>query len=393
MLRNFILETANAPGTSSTVSLAGTVAGRMSFAQGFSSGVPVFYFMDDGSQAEWGIGTFTTGSPNTLARTTVIGNTAGTTVRLNFAGSVRVYNEVPAERMLYIDSSGHVTNTAGSNFDFGALAVAIGGGLTVGGGGAAITGNSTVTGTLTTSGKVTVSSGGTAITGNSSITGTLSTSARFTVSGGGASVTGGLTVASGGLGVTGASSINGGLSIPSGGLSVTGASSVSSGGLTVTGAGTTGSTNTFFAQNAVGGGALLIQDNAAIQLPSITAFSTGNAANLAVVGSLLSVSVSSARFKTDITTYESALADVQKLRPVRYKSRSEIDGGRTFAGLIAEEVDAAGLHEFVTYEENGRPLTVQYGQLSALACGAVAELAQQVATLTQRLVALEAKHS
>jgi hypothetical protein len=61
--------------------------------------------MDDGTQAEWGIGLFTSGAPNTLTRSTVIGNTAGTTVKLNFAGTVRVYNEVPASAVMYFDNS------------------------------------------------------------------------------------------------------------------------------------------------------------------------------------------------------------------------------------------------------------------------------------------------
>jgi len=103
MVGNFILETANAPGTATTVNLAGPATGRMSFSQKFSTGNPIYYFMDDGAQAEWGRGTFTSGSPNTISRTTVIGNTAGTTAKLNFAGTTRVYSEFPAEKVCYID--------------------------------------------------------------------------------------------------------------------------------------------------------------------------------------------------------------------------------------------------------------------------------------------------
>jgi hypothetical protein len=57
------------------------------------------------------------------------------------------------------------------------------GGLTVSAGGAAITGNSTVTGTLTSSGALTVSSGGAAITGNSTVTGTLAVSSTLSAAG------------------------------------------------------------------------------------------------------------------------------------------------------------------------------------------------------------------
>ncbi len=112
MLADFILETCTAPGNGSTVNLAGAPPGRRTFAQAFASGVNVFYFLDDGTQAEWGWGTFTTGSPNTLSRTNVDGNTAGSQARLNFAGTTRVYNMVPAARMLWIDETGDVATTA-----------------------------------------------------------------------------------------------------------------------------------------------------------------------------------------------------------------------------------------------------------------------------------------
>lgn len=100
MLANFVQETANAPGSATTINLAGPPTGRRGFLAAFASGSSVYYFMDDGTQAEWGIGTVTAGTPNTLARTNVLGNSANTTARLNFTGSVRVYNEVPAERVV-----------------------------------------------------------------------------------------------------------------------------------------------------------------------------------------------------------------------------------------------------------------------------------------------------
>lgn len=55
------------------------------------------------------------------------------------------------------------------------------GALTVSAGGAAITGNSSVTGTLTVSAALTVSAGGAAITGNSSVAGTLAVTGALTV--------------------------------------------------------------------------------------------------------------------------------------------------------------------------------------------------------------------
>jgi hypothetical protein len=99
MLANFVQETANAPGSATTINLAGPPTGRRGFLAAFASGASVYYFLDDGTQSEWGVGTVTAGSPNTLSRTSVLGNTAGTTARLNFTGTTRVYNELPAERV------------------------------------------------------------------------------------------------------------------------------------------------------------------------------------------------------------------------------------------------------------------------------------------------------
>lgn len=118
MLKNFVLETANAPGTSTTFNLGGAASGRLSFSgAGFTNGQLVFYVMDDGTQKEWGIATFNTGSPNTLSRTTVINNSVGTTARLNFTGTTNVYNGLPAEYTIYKDSAGKAAIPATSTND------------------------------------------------------------------------------------------------------------------------------------------------------------------------------------------------------------------------------------------------------------------------------------
>jgi len=88
----FVKETASAPGTSTTINLAGASAPFTTFATGgFTNGTEVEYYLQDSTQAEWGYGTYNTGSPNTLSRTTVVRNTIGTTSRLAFAGTTAVY--------------------------------------------------------------------------------------------------------------------------------------------------------------------------------------------------------------------------------------------------------------------------------------------------------------
>lgn len=110
MLKNYILNTCNAPGTG-TCSLIAAPIGRRNFsdAGNFTTGTQCFIVLDDGVQMEWGIGTLTTGSPDTITRTTVLGNSLGTTAKLNFAGVTRVYNALPAENTIYKNSAGIVT--------------------------------------------------------------------------------------------------------------------------------------------------------------------------------------------------------------------------------------------------------------------------------------------
>ncbi|MBS1029472.1 hypothetical protein [Gluconobacter albidus] len=108
MLANFVLETASSPGVGDFV-LNGAVADRRAFSQAFPGGGRIFYFADDGTQAEWGVGTLTIGNPCTLARSRVIGNTQNTTDLLRFSGGVQVYNEIPAEFLVLLDEDGAVS--------------------------------------------------------------------------------------------------------------------------------------------------------------------------------------------------------------------------------------------------------------------------------------------
>ena len=110
MLANFVQQTANNPGNATTVTLLNPSSGRKSFAASFADGASVYYFLDDGTQSEWGSGTIAYGPPATLSRTTVIGNSSGTNIKLTFSGAVRVYCALPAEQYVYLRPDGTVQN-------------------------------------------------------------------------------------------------------------------------------------------------------------------------------------------------------------------------------------------------------------------------------------------
>lgn len=111
MLRNFILERTINPGAAVSAVLSGAVDGRLGFdAPGaFASGDEVYYVMDDGTLKEWGAGSFTVSAGvRAIQRTTVLGNSLGTTARLNFTGTTDIYCELPAERVAWFDRLGNL---------------------------------------------------------------------------------------------------------------------------------------------------------------------------------------------------------------------------------------------------------------------------------------------
>ena len=95
-----------------TLSLDGAVAGYQSFVSGIGSGNTTYYTIYDQTAQVWeiGIGTVTSGSPDTLSRDTVLRNSSGGTSKINFAGnSAAVFCVYTAIKSVNLDSSGNVT--------------------------------------------------------------------------------------------------------------------------------------------------------------------------------------------------------------------------------------------------------------------------------------------
>jgi hypothetical protein len=107
---------------------------------------------------------------------------------------------------------------------------------------------------------------------------------------------------------------------------------------------------------------------------------TANAANMNVDSSgNVTRSTSSLKYKTDVVDATHGLAEVMQLRSVTYKGKN--NGETIFGGLIAEEVHAAGLTEFVQYAEDGSPDALAYGNMVSLCIKAIQELSAKVAAL------------
>ena len=114
-------------------------------------------------------------------------------------------------------------------------------------------------------------------------------------------------------------------------------------------------------------------------------YTTASAANL-YVGSdgALQRSTSSLKYKRNVQDTTHGLSELLELRPVTYQGKSEQDGDTVFGGLIAEEVHAAGLTEFVQYAEDGTPDALAYGQMVSLCIKAIQELSSRLAALENK---------
>jgi hypothetical protein len=123
---------------------------------------------------------------------------------------------------------------------------------------------------------------------------------------------------------------------------------------------------------------------------SPTNATTANAANLNVgTDGSLRRSTSSLKYKTDVQDTTHGLSEVMQLRSVTYKGKADCDGDKVFGGLIAEEVHAAGLTEFVHYSADGSPDALHYGNMVSLAFKAIQEQQAIIESLKTRIEALE----
>ena len=106
-----VQESTTTSGTGS-VTLGGAVAGFQSFAV-VGNGNTTFYCIVDTQVGAWevGIGTYSTTGP-TLARTTVLSNSSGTTSPITLSSSANtksVFVTYPSEKSVNLDASGNVT--------------------------------------------------------------------------------------------------------------------------------------------------------------------------------------------------------------------------------------------------------------------------------------------
>ena len=115
VVKDRVKETTSTTGTG-TLTLGGAVTGFQTFTSVLSNGDTTYYAIFESSTGEFevGLGTFTS-SGTTLARTTVLeSSNSGSAINLT-AGAADVFITQPAEKAVYLDSSGHIAAADGRN--------------------------------------------------------------------------------------------------------------------------------------------------------------------------------------------------------------------------------------------------------------------------------------
>jgi len=124
--------------------------------------------------------------------------------------------------------------------------------------------------------------------------------------------------------------------------------------------------------------------------PGVYTWTTSNAANVIVTSSTghLARSTSALKYKKDIRDLEEI--DVDKFRPVRFKSKSDLDDQtKDNIGIIADEVHDAGITELVTYGDDNEVEGFQYERLTVVLLKAMQEQKKTISALEARIKTLE----
>jgi len=145
VINDRVKETSTTTGTG-TLNLAGAETGYESFVSGVGTGNTTYYAIELNAAGEWevGIGTVTSGSPDTLSRDTIISSSNSDAAVTFSAGTKNVFCTLPAKKTIspVMDATTFVVThasiiTEDQTLDSGVLA-----------GPVSITGTQTVTGTL-----------------------------------------------------------------------------------------------------------------------------------------------------------------------------------------------------------------------------------------------------
>jgi len=124
------------------------------------------------------------------------------------------------------------------------------------------------------------------------------------------------------------------------------------------------------------GGRLIINRSGGSSFRAVGVYNeTAGTANVSIDASgNFTRATSSLKYKKNVQDATFGLSDLLNLRPVTYQGKNPSEEGITYGGLIAEEVDAIGLSQFVEYAVDGSPDALRYGNMVSLCIKAIQEL-------------------
>ena len=135
------------------------------------------------------------------------------------------------------------------------------------------------------------------------------------------------------------------------------------------------------------GGRLIINRSGGSSFRAVGVYNeTAGTANVSIDASgNFTRATSSLKYKKNVQDATFGLSDLLNLRPVTYQGKNPSEEGITYGGLIAEEVDAIGLSQFVEYAVDGSPDALRYGNMVSLCIKAIQELKAEVDSLKAQI--------
>lgn len=109
VLKDRVQETATLLTSTGAFQLAGAVTGYQAFTAIGNTNTTYYSATDTGGNWEVGIGTYATGSPNTLTRTTILSSSNTNAIVTTFSGTITVFCTYPSGKSVNQDASGNVT--------------------------------------------------------------------------------------------------------------------------------------------------------------------------------------------------------------------------------------------------------------------------------------------
>lgn len=93
--------------------------------------------------------------------------------------------------------------------------------------------------------------------------------------------------------------------------------------------------------------------------------------------------------KKNVEPLSLTISDILKAEPVQFNYKSEEDGSPKHAGFIAEQLVDSGLSGYVSFDTDGKPVTVNYDMFVSALQSVVRYQASQITNLEDRITRLE----